>query len=450
MSPRELHITYLTAGAAGMYCGSCMHDNTLARALAQRGVDVQLVPLYTPIRTDEHDVSVDEVFFGGINVFLQQKFSLFRYLPRIFDHMLDNPRLLRWATKSASKTDATMLGALTVSVLRGAHGHQRKEVKRLTKYLQTHSPPDLVNFSNMMIAGCAPALKAQLKIPALVTLQGDDIFLDDLPEPHKSQAFTEIRRLVKEIDGFIVNSQYYADYMGEYFSIPSEKIHITPLCMDTGDFHEFAPHHGELPAPDPSRPPTVGYLARLAPEKGLHLLVDAFIKLRKKLPQARLKIAGYLGDNRKDYAEDQFARLRSAGLEDAFEYAGAVDRPGKIAFLKGIDVLSTPTVYHEPKGLFVLESLAAGVPVIQPAHGAFPELLAATGGGRLVRPADTDHLAEELHSLLLDHPLRRLLGEAGRRAVHHRYHADAMAEGMLAIYSRFLPDRAGEDEQKKG
>ena len=70
-------IVYLTAGAAGMFCGSCMHDNTLVRGLARQGWDLQLVPTYTPIRTDEDDVSVDQVFFGGVNIYLQQKIHLF-------------------------------------------------------------------------------------------------------------------------------------------------------------------------------------------------------------------------------------------------------------------------------------------------------------------------------------------------------------------------------------
>ena len=71
-----MRIAYITAGAAGMYCGSCLHDNTLAAALLELGEDVVLVPTYTPLRTDEPDVSIDRVFFGGINVYLQEKVPL--------------------------------------------------------------------------------------------------------------------------------------------------------------------------------------------------------------------------------------------------------------------------------------------------------------------------------------------------------------------------------------
>src|SRR5262249_9553575 len=134
-----------------------------------------------------------------------------------------------------------------------------------------------------------------------------------------------------------------------------------------------------------SRPPTVGYLARLAPEKGLHILADAFIRLRQMpgMQSARLKIAGWLGEQNRPYADSAFRRLREAGFGDVFEYLAEINRRGKLDFLGSIDVLAVPTTYQEPKGLFVLEALAAGVPVIQPDHGAFPEVLAETEGGLL-------------------------------------------------------------------
>jgi glycosyltransferase involved in cell wall biosynthesis len=443
MTMSRFTIAYITSGAAGMYCGSCMHDNTLARALAKLDVDVQLIPTYTPIRTDEEDVSVDRVFFGGISVFLEQKIPLFRYMPAMFDRLLDQPWLIRWATSRGIETSAKELGALTVSMLRGTSGFQRKEVRKLCDWLAKSVRPDLINLSNMLIGGCVPALKKKLRVPILATLQGDDIFLEELPEPYKSRALAEIRRLVTDVDGFIVYSRYYADFMADYFAIPPEKIHITPLGIDTRDFQEFLPGNNPSvanPSNLPSRPPTIGYLARLSPEKGLHVLVDAFIELRRHtgMENAQLRIAGWLGQSNRKYAEAQFEKLRAAGLSDAFHYAGSVDRHGKIEFLKHIDLLSVPTVYREPKGLFVLEALAAGVPVVQPDHGAFPELLAALQGGRLVRPNDPRHLAETLRDLLSDAAARKTLGVQGRDVVHSHFNADSMASAVLNVLGRFL------------
>jgi glycosyltransferase involved in cell wall biosynthesis len=477
---RPLRIIYLTAGAAGMICGSCLHDNTLARALMQLGHDVQLVPLYTPIETDEPNVSRKEVFFGGINLYLQQKFPLLRRLPKWLDHWLDHPRLIRWAAGRSVKIDPIEVADLAVSLLRGMEGHQRKEVERLAEWLSGDLKPDVLVFSNVLTAGCVPEIKRRMGVPVVVTLQGDDIFVRALPQPQQAQVREAIRDLGRHIDAFFVHSRYYADAMAAYLGLPRDKMRIVPLGIDTRLFDEplsevpAGPGAGSrsgqasgaaLPAPWPSdqahvagtsgssadaaasmqdagagqavgspagavRPPTVGYLARLAPEKGLHVLAEAFLLLRQMpgTESARLRIAGWLGPAHRAYAEQVFARLRQAGLEHAFEYVGQVDLPGKVAFLKSLDVLAVPTTYQEPKGLFVLEAMAAGVPVVLPEHGAFPEVVAETSGGLLHRPEDPAHLAARLHELLTDADLRRRLGEMARQAVRTRRSALVMAQ----------------------
>lgn len=427
-----------------------MNDNALARALIALGHDVQLIPLYTPIRTDVQDVSSSRIFFGGINMYLQQKVPLFRYLPRWMDRVLDQPWLVRWATGHGVSTTAKDLGALAVSVLRGSAGFQRKEVKRLVEWLGGEQRPDIIHLSNILTAGCVPLLRERLPAQIVVTLQGDDIFLRDLPEPYQSQALAEIRRLVPHVGTFIVNSKYYADFMGDYLAIPRGKIHIVPLGVET---MEFAGRVGSTQGPQQERgnrgretgdrsrqEPTVGYLARLAPEKGLHVLAEAFISLRKMqgMEQARLRIAGWLGSQSWKYAEEVFAKLRAAGLREAFSYVGEVDRRGKLEFLRSIDVLAVPTTYKEPKGIFVLEALASGVPVVQPDHGSFPETLAELGGGLLHRPEDPQHLAERLHELLTSESLRRELGRAGQAAVRTRRDIRHAAEATLAVYRKLL------------
>ena len=426
-------IAYLTSGAASMYCGSCLHDNTLARAISNLGVDIQLIPTYTPIRTDEEDQSVDQVFFGGINVYLQQKIFLFRYLPPLLDRFLDMPWLIRKVTSGTSTIDPNKLGALAVSMLKGDRGNQRKEVRRLCRWLSRHHRPDMVTLTNLLIGGCIPAIKKELGVPVVVTLQGDDIFLEELPASYRKQAINLMQELVPQVDGFLVNSEFYAERMGKLLEIPAEKIHIIPLGLDTTDFKAVdsvsQASGGSL---------TVGYLARLAPEKGLHQLVDAFLELKQMpgMEQVHLRIAGWLGEHRREYAEQQFEKLRLAGLGDHFQYDGEVDRQGKIDFLNAIDVLSVPTVYEEPKGLFVLESLAAGVPVVQPRHGAFPELLSRTGGGVLVEPGSPTALAAGLAGMLSDPDRRKSLGDEGRQTVHESFHAEQMGRETLEVLSR--------------
>jgi glycosyltransferase involved in cell wall biosynthesis len=456
MPSGPLKIAYLTAGAAGMICGSCLHDNTLARALIEQGHDVQLVPLYTPIRTDEQNVTLDRVYFGGINMYLQQKLPLFRWLPKWLDRWLDQPWLIDWASGRSVKIDPKQVADITLSILRGREGFQRKEVERLVDWLAADVHPDVIVFSNILTAGCVPEIKRRLAAPVVVTLQGDDIFLRGLPEPYQAQALAEIRRLADQIDGFIANTHFYADAMAEYLGLNRERIQIVPLAIDvkdfaetefrvqgsgedreqeTGDREQETESKIQNPKSKITHPPTVGYLARLAPEKGLHVLAEAFIRLRKmsEMEQARLKIAGWLGEANRQYAEEVFAKLRSAGLGEAFEYVGEVDRRGKLDFLASIDVLSVPTTYREPKGLFVLEALAAGVPVVQPDHGSFPEMLGELQGGLLHRPEDPQHLAERLHLLLTDEVQWIRLASSGRQNVHTYRSAQVMAQRTVDV-----------------
>jgi glycosyltransferase involved in cell wall biosynthesis len=427
-------IAYLTAGGAGMFCGSCMRDNTLAAALGKLGCDVQLIPLYTPIRTDEDNVSIDRVFFGGINVYLQQNLPLFRYLPGFLVRWLDHPRLIDGVSRIGIPTSGRKLGGLALSVLRGEHGNQRGEVARLVEWLVGDIKPQLVNLSNLLIAGCVPAIKRELNVPVLVTLQGDDLFLEELPEPFQTQALDELRRLASAVDGFMVFSRYYAEYMADMLQVSLDKFHIVPMGIKVDDYQAFS--RAEVGG----RPPTVGYLARLCQAKGLHLLVDAFLRLRK-LPgteHARLQVAGWLSPGDRKFVEAEFAKLRAANLGDDFRYWGVLEREQKLDFLRSIDVLSVPTTYREPKGIFVLEALASGVPVVQPAHGAFPELLAATGGGMLVPPNDPQQLAQTLHDLLIDHAARSELARQGRDRVLTDFNADRMAAATLEVYRRYL------------
>jgi glycosyltransferase involved in cell wall biosynthesis len=426
-----MRIIYITAGAAGMFCGSCMRDNTLVAALAKLGHDALLVPTYTPIRTDEPDVSQKRVFFGGINVYLQQKLGLFRWTPWFFDRLFDAPRLLRWVSRFAVKTDAHDLGDLTVSMLQGEHGKQRKEVAKLVSWLASHVQPQVVNLTNAILSGMVHELKRQVGVPILCSLQGDDIYLDALPEPARGKCMQLIRDHCREIDGFIATSRYYADYMAGYFAIPRERIHVVHPGLN------LAGHGGQRPARDGF---TIGYFARICPEKGFHNLVEAFLLLKRmaRTEHVRLRASGWLGDNNRAYFEKHSRRLKEAGHADVFEHVESPGHDDKVRFLQSVDVLSVPTTYREPKGLYVLEALANGVPVVQPRHGSFPELIEATSGGVLVHPDDPADLARALHELVHDRPRRDELAERGSAVVRQHFTAERMARETLAMYEAYL------------
>ncbi|HEV3145130.1 MAG TPA: glycosyltransferase family 4 protein [Gemmataceae bacterium] len=423
-----MKIAYITAGAAGMYCGSCMKDNTLVDALCALGDDALLIPTYTPIRTDEEDVSQQRIFFGGINVYLQQKSGLFRHTPRWFDRLLDAPGLLRWASNTFGMgIRAEELGRLTLSMLEGSHGKQRKEVRKLADWLANEWKPDVIILTNVLLSGLVPELAERVQAPIVATLQGDDIFLESLLPEYRKPALNLIRDNCRAVAGYIATCNYYADFMAEYLDLPREQMHVVYPGISLKDL-EPKPR-GESSNPAGQLPLTVGYLARIAPEKGLHILAEAFRHLYKmpNVPPCRLRFSGWLGEHNRKYYEEVRSQLDKDLPAGAFEHVESPDRASKIRFLQSLDVLSVPAPYREPKGLYVLEALACGVPVVQPGHGSFPELIEATGGGLLVTPNDPAELAQGLRLLLENTELRRALGRRGRIAVQERFSSEAMA-----------------------
>lgn len=422
---------FLTAGAAGMYCGSCMHDNALAKALHEEGVDCLLQPVYTPIRTDQDSVAVDRLFFGGIHIYLLQQLPWLRWVPRSIRRFLDWKPLLDLATRRVASTNAEQLGALAVSMLHGTQGSQSDEVARLVDWLCHDVKPDAIILSNLLIGGCLPTIRERLpEARLIVLLQGDDIFLDHLPDTARTEAIELCRTLVPVVDRFVVHSQFYASKMGKLLSIPSQQIEVTPLSIDLRPFNQ------DHQPPDGDGPEfRLGFLARIAPEKGLHHLVDCFIRLAAQ-PQHQdlcLHVAGWLGEQNRSYFEELRSRIEAAGLAHRFRYHGSPDLEAKVKLIRTFDLMSVPTDYLEPKGLFVLESLAAGVPVIQPEHGAFPELIASTEGGLLVPPNDQNQLCDAIEHLKKNPELRKHLGERGARNVAERHSIKQAARRMKEL-----------------
>jgi glycosyltransferase involved in cell wall biosynthesis len=414
-----------------MYCGSCMRDNALAARLIKLGHDVTLLPFYTPTLTDEENVSRhQQVFFGGISVYLEQHSSLFRRAPRFLGRMLDAPGVIKAFTSGSISVDPKDLGALTVSTLRGEDGHQRQEIEKLLEFLRDEPRPDVANIPYTLLISLAAPLKRALGCPIVMTLQGEDLFLDALPEPYRAEALALVRKQVANVDLFIAVSEYYARFMQDYLAIPAHQIQVARLGVNVDDLSVTTRVRGS------GDPFTIGFFARIAPEKGLHNLADAYRILRteKGLPPSRLVAAGYLPPEHRPYLEGIGAKLAAAGLGDEFVYRGSVDRAKKVEFFHGIDVLSVPSGYREPKGLYLLEAMACGVPVAQPNHGAFPEMIGLTGGGVLAASESGADVAEALYDLWRDPVRAAELGRRGAAGVRAHYTTGHMASEVLAAY----------------
>ena len=411
-----MRILSVTAGAASMYCGSCLRDNALASELIARGHEVTLMPLYTPLRSDEANVTRPDILFGGISIYLQHRSALFRRLPRFVDRLLDAPWLIRMFADRSMSTDPKLLGGLTVSMLDGRDGVLRKEFDKLIEWVRDEPKPDVVTITNSMLIGLARPLAEALNAPVCCTLQGEALFLEGLVEPYRSQARHRIQRQVVDIDRFIAVSEFEARSMQDYLAIPAQRISVVPLGIRVRDFEATE-------RPDAEAPFTIGFLGRIAPEKGLCLLADAYVRLRRKSASAkmRLEAAGYMAAAHKPYLAQAQRALQAAGLQNEFNYRGEVDRRGKVRFLQSLDVMSMPATYDEPKGFTLLEAMASGVPVVEPRRGALQEIVERTGGGLLVPPDEPDALADALWRLWNDRPLREQLGRRGQQGVREHY-----------------------------
>ena len=448
-----MKILEITAGAAQMYCGSCIRDNALAVELLRQGHDVTLLPLYTPTLTDETNVSDPHVFFGGISVFLEQHSAIFRKTPRVLDRLWDS----RWALKLASRhsiaVNPHLLGEMAVSMLRGPDGFQSKEIEKLVAWLRTQPQPDIVTLPNSMLISLAQPIREAVNRPVCCTLQGEDLFLSLLPEPYRTAALDLIRANVDHVAGFAAVSDYYAGFMSRHIGVPASKMHVVPLGINL---------EGYAPGSRAGAGFTIGYFARVAPEKGLHLLAESYLRLRREKPGTgyvfpgfesgnpetrslspvfRLEAAGYLAPEHRDYLDGIERKMKDAGLADEFHYRGVLDCVQKIDFLRSLDILSVPSTYDEPKGIFLLEAMACGVPVVQPRRGAFPEILEKTGGGILVEPDDAASLAEGILSLWKDPAQRAELGRRGAQGVAEHYSVQRMTARALEVYGEISEAR---------
>ena len=428
-----MKVIHIVPGSGGtFYCQNCMRDAALVQALRRQGIDVVMVPMYLPMFTDGNPEHTP-VFFGGINVWLQQKSSLFRKTPRWLDRLFDSKWMLRRAAKMEGTTSAAGLGAMTLSMLEGSDGNQRKEMARLIQWLAEQEKPDVVHISNALLIGLAAEIKSVLNVPVVCTLQDEDDWLDKINPPFKQACWQAIAARCKNVDRFISVSRWFADRMSERLKIARDKIDVVHIGIDL---------KGYEPAPLDLNPPVLGFLSRMSPALGLGRLVDAFIELKKVqgLENLKLRATGGMVGSDQAFISSLRKKLAKAGYENDAEFIEDFSREHRQAFLKSLSVLCVPVEQGEAFGTYIIEALASGVPVVQPDAGAFPELIEATGGGVIYHD-----LVQTLRELLTNPAELRRLGQTGRAAVIKNFSVETMAQKMITVYRRLAgstPDTA--------
>jgi glycosyltransferase involved in cell wall biosynthesis len=426
-----MKIAQLIPGSGNaFYCENCFRDTNLVMAMRDKGHEVMVIPLYLPIMSEDAHCKPDSpIFFGGINVYLQQKSSIFRKTPRWIDKIFDFPALLKWVAKKAGMTKAEELGDMTLSMLLGEKGNQAKEVERLVDWLELEGKPDLVQFSNALLLGMAHQIKKRLNIPLICVLQDEDIWLDAMTESQSKTLYKTIAERSAEVDAFITVSNYYKDLMCNRLDIPCERVHVVYNGIRAENYEQ-----SDLP----SDPPVIGFLERQCQEKGLGILAEAFIILKKnnRVPNVKLRLAGGMSPGDEPYVDNIRKKLTSANVINDVEFLPNVSGKARIDFLKSLSVLSVPAEHKEAFGVYITEALASGVPVVQPNHGAFPELLNITKGGIIYEPNEPQALADALESLLLNPDQMRELGNQGMKAVREKFTIERMANEFLEIIDK--------------
>ncbi len=423
-----MRIVQVLPGSGGaFYCENCIRDTALVTALRAAGEEVVMVPMYLP-QLEATDVPV---FFGGINVYLQQKFGFFRMTPRWLDRLFDSKPLLRMAAKRAASVRASGLGETTLSVLRGADGNQAKELARLMNWMEKEGKPEVVHLSNPLLIAIGTEVKKRLGVPVVCSLQDEDTWIDAMDPPYPERCWEAMSEAARDVDAFVAVSRYFGGVMRERMKIDEERLHVVPVGIDPG---------GEPPE-RPHDPPVLGYLARMTGSLGLGILADAFIRLKKsgRFAGLRLHLSGGATADDTPFLEELKQKFATHDVDGDVEFYAEFDDAKRRRFLESLTLLSVPALRGVAFGTYLVEALAAGVPVVQPRLGSFPELMEATGGGVVYEPNDADTLAGAIGDLLEDRGRLSELSRRGRESVVQSFSMKRMAEGMLEVYRRVVP-----------
>ncbi|HEY1174080.1 MAG TPA: glycosyltransferase family 4 protein [Verrucomicrobiae bacterium] len=427
-----MNIVQITPGAGGMYCGNCFRDNAMVAAWRKQGHNTLMIPLYLPMTLDEEDQSKGvPTFFNGVNVYLEQQSAWYRSAPKWLHKILASPILLKLASGRAAKTQATDVVDIAISMLKGEEGNQARELEELIAYLKPQNHPDAISLSNAMLIGLARRMKQELKSSVVCMLQGEDAFIDSMPEEGSNAMWRLLAERAKEVDLFIAPSRYFGERMMAKMQIPANKLKVVYNGIN------LAGYPTTVPPISTNTAPVIGFFARMCKDKGLDSVVEAFLSLkqRNRVPGLKLKIGGGCGPSDEPFVEQLKMRLQRAGFIGDVSFHPNLSREEKLEFFQGLSVFTVPALYGEAFGLYVIESLASGVPVVQPRVASFPELVETTGGGALYEPGSPGALANALEATLIDTRHLRTMAETGHRMVHSRFSIESMAEHMAKAFA---------------
>jgi glycosyltransferase involved in cell wall biosynthesis len=429
-----MKIVNIVPGFGGsFYCGNCLRDSVFVKTLKAMGHEGVMLPIYLPLSYDNNQLATEiPVFYGAVNIYLKQNFKILRHMPGWLHRFFDSKPILKYAAQKAGSTRATGLEEMTISMLQGSEGFQREELQQLIEYLKHHEKPDIVHLSNSLLLGLASKIKEELGIPVVCSLQDEDVWVDAMSPSYQQKLWNLMTEKGQDVDAFIGVSEYFGRLMKEKLSIPDQKMHIVPIGINPANYTVVKPS---------LNPPAIGYLSRMCEENGFEIVVDAFIELKDKsmFKNTRLKLSGgHTGDDN-PLINKQLKKLRRKGYMNDVEFIENFRTELLPAFFNGLTAISVPVLKGEAFGLYQLEALASGIPVVQPALGAFPEIAETTGGGITYTPNTATALADAFAELFSNPGKLQQLSTNGRNAVVEKYNTQALTEKMINVYRTLIP-----------
>jgi glycosyltransferase involved in cell wall biosynthesis len=425
-----MKIAYVTPGhGLQFYCQNCFRDTALLQSLASLGHEVTKVPMYLPSGMETGaNVAATPVFYGAVNIYLKEKLPFYRHAPEWMERFLDSPALLNLAAKKSGSTRPTGLEEMTISMLEGEKGRQASELEHLIHHLRKEVAPDVVHLSNALLLGLSRRLKEDLGAGIVCSLQDENEWVDLMSREYQSKVWNLMADKSVDVDYFVTASQYYSDKAREKLRLPGDKIKVINGGIDLEGYEKSTL---------PFDPPVIGYLCRMSEYFGLGILVDAFLELKKddRFRDIKLHLTGGYSSDDKPFLKELMKKIADHGFKDDVTLFDDFCKSSRIAFLKSLTLLSVPVPEGEAFGAYQVEALAAGVPVVQPNVGCYPEFVEKTQGGLIYEPNTGEKLASAMASLLSDPDKLRKLGYQGRKTVLENFSIDQMAENIARIYN---------------
>jgi glycosyltransferase involved in cell wall biosynthesis len=426
-----MKILHIIPGSGGsFYCGNCLRDSKYVHALREMGHEVVKIPMYLPLFAHEKDQGGIPVFYGAISIYLKQLYPIFEKAPKWFDRLLNARPMLKMAAGMAGSTSAPGLSEMTISMLKGEQGKQHEELDRMIHWIRDHYKPDVIHLSNALLSGLAPRIKSELGVPVFCSLQDEDVWVDVMKPEFRQEAWDLMHENGKSIAAFIGVSQYFSSLMKERIGIPEEKLFTVRLGVDPADYE---------PIPVSEKPLNIGYISRLCIDNGLEVLVEAFILLKKKpgMEPVKLILTGGSTGEDKPFLKQIRRKIEAGGVAEQVEFHEDFEEEGRKTFFRKVSLVSVPVLNGEAFGLYLLESMASAVPVVQPALGAFPEIVGETCGGVVYGPNEPAALAEALARILNNPAQLAGMSDSAVKGIQKQFNIFTHAEELIAVYQKF-------------